>query len=96
MHTNVGKRTLKKKGEKRLGKKPAKIALMSKARGVKKVLSVERLFRPDGSRKSVPVLDSNSPTFTGDLTLLFERNVARVRREHKRKFGSADRVEHKV
>jgi hypothetical protein len=73
-----------------------KIAGKRRAKGPGTVLSVERLFRPDGSRESVVVLDSNSPTFTRDLTLLFEKNVARVRRAHKRKFGSADRVGRKV
>jgi hypothetical protein len=55
-------------------------------------LAEEHLFHPDGRRERVLALDANSATFTADLTLLFEKNVARVRREHKKKFGFADRV----
>jgi hypothetical protein len=51
----------------------------------------ERRLR-DASGRNVKVLslDANSATFADDLTLLFERNVAKARRENKRLFGSAD------
>jgi hypothetical protein len=35
-------------------------------------------------------LDPHSPTFTDDLTRLFQRNIARARRENKKLFGSPD------
>ena len=37
-----------------------------------------RLFRPDGRSGRVLTIDANSPTFTSDLTLLFEKNVAEL------------------
>jgi hypothetical protein len=49
----------------------------------------ERPFRHDGHRGRILTLDANSTTFTSDLTLMFEKNVARARREHKRKADSA-------
>jgi len=59
-------------------------------------VSVERLFRPDGQRDRVLTLDANSATFTRDLTLVFEKNVAKARRQHKKKFGSYDRAGQKA
>jgi len=35
-------------------------------------------------------LDANSTTFIDDLTTVFQRNVARARRENLRLLGSAD------
>jgi len=51
---------------------------------------VKKLHRSDGTVAQVLTLDANSPTFDDDLTYLFERNVARARRENKKLFGSAD------
>lgn len=50
----------------------------------------EKLLR-DSQGRSVRVLslDANSATFSDDLTTVFERNVAKARRENKRLFGSA-------
>lgn len=53
----------------------------------------ERLFRSDGRRERVLTLDANSSTFTNDLTLLFEKNVAKARREHKKKSMSVSRAD---
>jgi len=50
----------------------------------------KRLYRSDGTIARVLSLDANSPTFDDDLTYVFERNVARARRENKKLFGSAD------
>jgi hypothetical protein len=51
----------------------------------------ERYLRnAEGRSVRVFSLDANSPTFADDLTLLFERNVAKARRENKKLFGSAD------
>jgi hypothetical protein len=52
----------------------------------------QRLFRPEGRLGRVLTIDANSPTFTSDLTLMFEKNVAKARREHKRKVASAGHV----
>jgi hypothetical protein len=62
----------------------------------KSSVSEECLFRPDGQRERILTLDANSATFATDLTLVFEKNVARARSEHKKKFGSADRVDPKA
>jgi hypothetical protein len=51
---------------------------------------VKKLRRSDGTIAKVLSLDANSPTFGDDLTYVFERNVARARRENKKLFGSAD------
>ncbi len=50
----------------------------------------EKLLR-DSRGRAVRVLslDANSATFSDDLTAVFERNVAKARRENKRLFGSA-------
>ena len=88
-------RTVSAAGKKR-NKLRGKTAAALKGKGPAKVLAVERLFRPDGSREKVLVLDSNSPTFARDLTLLFEKNVARARRAYKQKFGSTERASHKI
>jgi hypothetical protein len=64
----------------------------SRTKGVRGTVSEERLFRPDGHRGRVLTLDANSATFASDLTLMFEKNVERVRREHRKKSGSAGRA----
>jgi hypothetical protein len=52
----------------------------------------EWLLRPDGRRGRVLTIDANSTTFTSDLTVMFEKNVARARRQHKRKVASTGHV----
>jgi len=88
----------KRFGQKKL-KKPAKARRAAAAaskemqkKGVQGTVSEERLFSPDGHRRRVLTLDANSATFASDLTLMFEKNVARARREHKKKSGSAGRA----
>ncbi len=73
---------------------------MPRARTRKKTIEESRtsvleeyLFRSDGRRDRVLTLDANSSTFTSDLTLVFKKNVARARREHKKKLMSAGRVD---
>jgi hypothetical protein len=86
----------------RQGKKPRRkvVAASSNAGATvnddaKSSLSEEYLFHSDGRRERVLALDANSSSFTADLTLLFEKNVARVRRAHKKTFGTADRAHQK-
>jgi len=64
----------------------------TKARGGRKSGSVreKRMRSHDGQFMRVLSLDANSATFFDDLTIVFERNVARARRENRQLFGSAD------
>jgi hypothetical protein len=96
---NVPRVVADKSGQRKLNEKramahrAAKIArkeMRTKSAGG--TLSEERLFQPDGRRGRVLTLDANSATFASDLTLMFEKNVARARREHKKKSGRADRA----
>ncbi|MFN3349773.1 hypothetical protein [Pseudorhodoplanes sp.] len=50
----------------------------------------KRLVNSRGKTVRVLSLDANSATFIDDLTLVFEKNVAKARRENKRVVGSAD------
>ena len=63
-----------------------------KSRTVKKAGSVreKRMRNADGKYVRVLSLDANSATFIDDLTTVFEKNVAKARRENKQLFGSAD------
>jgi hypothetical protein len=51
-----------------------------------------RMRGSDGTFKQVMILDLTSATFDDDLTYIFERNVARARRENRILLGSADGV----
>jgi hypothetical protein len=52
----------------------------------------KRVHGSDGKTKQVMLLDLNSATFDDDLTYVFERNVAKARRENKKLLGSADGI----
>jgi len=52
----------------------------------------KRVRRPDGKVVVVREIDANSKTFADDLTYVFQKNVARARRENKRILGTADFV----
>ena len=54
------------------------------------------VHKPSGERTRILSVDANSPTFGSDLSIIFERNVAKARRANKKKFGSPDRVAQKV
>jgi hypothetical protein len=74
-------------------RRAAKVALKKmRAKDIQGTVSEERLFRPDGHLRRVLTLDANSPTFASDLTLIFEKNVARVRRERKKKDRAGQRA----
>jgi hypothetical protein len=49
----------------------------------------------NGRVREVMLLDLNSATFDDDLTYVFEKNVAKARRENKKLLGSADGIERK-
>jgi hypothetical protein len=53
----------------------------------------KRVFTPTGEKASVPAIDANSDSFSADLHRLFKRNVAKARKENRKLFGSADRVD---
>jgi hypothetical protein len=55
-------------------------------------VSEKRLFNSEGKLVKVLSLDSNSSSFSSDLRLVFQKNVAKARRENKKRFGSADRA----
>lgn len=50
----------------------------------------KRMRTTDGEMVRVLALDANSKTFIEDLTTVFEKNVARARRENRRVLGSAN------
>jgi hypothetical protein len=60
-----------------------------------RVVSIS-VHKPTGERVRILSVDANSPTFGNDLSIIFERNVAKARRANKKKFGSPDRVAQKV
>ena len=62
--------------------------LQSPSRGPSPAVTRKRVKTADGKTETLLVLDGDSPTFADDLTYAFKRNVARVRRENKRLFGS--------
>jgi hypothetical protein len=66
--------------------------LRSKKAGRKAKTAVREKHLRDSQGRTVRVLslDANSATFADDLTDVFERNVARARRENKRLFGTPD------
>ena len=70
----------------------SRLTMRSKARSAKKMGSVreKRMRNSQGELVRVLALDANSTTFIDDLTTVFQRNVARARRENLRLLGSAD------
>jgi hypothetical protein len=66
--------------------------LRTQARGAKKTGSVraKRMRNAEGKFVRVLSLDANSATFIDDLTTIFQRNVAKARRENRQLLGSAD------
>jgi hypothetical protein len=71
-----------------VGKKAAKVHKGS-GRGT---VVVKQVYSPGGppETKTLYTVDAGSRTFGSDLQYVFERNVARARRENKKKFGVAD------
>jgi len=52
----------------------------------------KRVRNSEGKLVRILSIDANSPTFIDDLTLLFQKNVARARRENRRLLRSADGI----
>jgi hypothetical protein len=70
--------------------------LGSKSKRGRSSVSEKRLFNSEGKLVKILSLDSNSSSFSSDLRLVFQKNVAKARRENKKRFGSADRVHQKA
>ena len=65
--------------------------LSARVKGIRGLnVDVRWVRNPEGRLIKKFIIDSNSPTFDADLTYVFQRNVARARRENKRLFGSPD------
>ena len=60
----------------------------------KKAVSVttKRVRNSLGEAMTVYTVDADSRTFSEDLSYAFRQNVKKVRREHKRRLGAAERV----
>jgi hypothetical protein len=61
---------------------PKKTARASKL-AAKRSVAQRRVQRADGKFVTVLKLDADSKTFTDDLTYLFEKNVAKARRQNR-------------
>jgi hypothetical protein len=66
------------------------------ARHARSSVVSKSIHKPNGERTKILSVDANSPTFGNDLSIIFERNVAKARRANKKKFGSPDRVAQKA
>jgi hypothetical protein len=55
----------------------------------------KRIPNAKGGWKTVHTLDANSSTFNEDLRYVFQKNVAKARRENRRVVGSADNAPRK-
>jgi hypothetical protein len=55
-------------------------------------LRKKKVRGPDGVVREIVLLDLNSATFDDDLTYVFQKNVAKARRENKKLLGSADGI----
>jgi hypothetical protein len=64
----------------------------AKAKSAKRPGSVreKRVRNSEGEIVRVLSLDANSATFIDDLTTVFQKNVAKARRENRQLLGSAD------
>jgi hypothetical protein len=61
-------------------------------RGKKTLVRKRRMRDSDGKVRQVMILDLTSATFDDDLTYIFERNVAKARRENRKLLGWAEGV----
>jgi len=74
-----------------VGKRDAKVIRRS---GEGTVIE-QRVYGGDGRLKTVYTIDLGSETFGTDLGYAFKKNVAKARRENKKKFGYADAIRQK-
>ena len=73
-----------------------KLSAKNGARHTRSSVVSKSVHKPNGERTKILSIDANSPTFGNDLSIIFERNVAKARRANKKKFGSPDRVAQKA
>ena len=64
--------------------------------GTRSSLEERRVYNRAGQIEKVLTINSNSASFSSDLLRVFEKNVAKARRENKKRFGSPDRVSKKA
>lgn len=57
-----------------------------------RAVAQKRVRGPGGQQIELYAVDSNDKNFDDDLTYVFQKNIARARRENKRKFGSSDGI----
>jgi hypothetical protein len=69
--------------------------LATPPRRITRSVQKKRVRDADGRTRQVMLLDLNSATFDDDLTYVFERNVAKARRQNKKLLGSADGIKAK-
>jgi hypothetical protein len=55
----------------------------------------QRVRTANGGWRTIRTLDAHSPSFDYDLLYVFNKNIAKARRENKRLLGSADGVPRK-
>lgn len=55
-------------------------------------IATKRVRTSEGELKTLRTIDADSRTFGNDLRYVFERNVAKARRENKRITGANDGV----
>lgn len=53
-------------------------------------VSEKRILDAEGRRKTLRTADADSKTFGVDLRYIFEKNVAKARRDNKRLIGATD------
>ena len=58
-------------------------------------VKTKRVLDRTGALITLHTIDADSATFDSDLSYVFERNVAKARRENRRLFGFSDRVSSK-
>jgi hypothetical protein len=75
----------------------AKIVFQDLARNKGKSSNVrkQRVRTDDGRWKTIHTLDANSASFDRDLQYVFDKNIAKARRENRRLLGSAGDVRSK-
>jgi hypothetical protein len=73
-----------------------KLGAKNGSKRVRSSVVSKSIHKPNGDRIRILSVDANSPTFGNDLSIIFERNVAKARRANKKKFGSPDRVTQKA
>jgi hypothetical protein len=65
---------------------------IQRSKAVAKSVQKRRLRKSNGESAPVRSIDANDDNFLDALTVVFEQNVAKARRENKKLFGSPDGI----